>query len=360
MMAPPTQPSCWLALAAILVLASAGCRGPRDVAQTAAARNVAASQSIARADTPAPVTLPADDAPHDVLTEWWYYTGHLRTDDGQRFGFQFVIFQTVRGSNPIGYLSHFAITDETDNRFAYDARSATGTGIPTSLDLDVSGWTLAGGGGQDRFAANMKEYGLELAVSSQKPAALHGGGLISFRRAGDSYYFSRTRMEATGRLRRGDSWSEVTGQAWHDHQWGNFIVPAVGGWDWFSLQLDGDRELMLTMLRAPDGAPAGAFGSFVDADGQTVDVPGEAISVEPTGRWTSPRTGATYPSGWRTMVKASTDVPAIALTLSPVLADQELAFDRIPYWEGAVDVVGTVDGRDSTGDGYVELTGYKP
>src|SRR5206468_2316470 len=35
---------------------------------------IAATVSTA---TPAPMRLPADDVPHDALTEWWYYTGHL-------------------------------------------------------------------------------------------------------------------------------------------------------------------------------------------------------------------------------------------------------------------------------------------
>ncbi|MCC7106140.1 MAG: hypothetical protein IT307_13435, partial [Chloroflexi bacterium] len=30
-----------------------------------------------------PLTLPKDEAPHQDLTEWWYYTGHLQADDGR-------------------------------------------------------------------------------------------------------------------------------------------------------------------------------------------------------------------------------------------------------------------------------------
>ena len=37
---------------------------------------------VAVAD-PLPVVLPRDDGPHDRLTEWWYYTGHLRADRRQ-------------------------------------------------------------------------------------------------------------------------------------------------------------------------------------------------------------------------------------------------------------------------------------
>ena len=42
------------------------------------------------APDPQPIVLPRDEAPHDRLTEWWYYTGHLLTDTGLRFDFEFV------------------------------------------------------------------------------------------------------------------------------------------------------------------------------------------------------------------------------------------------------------------------------
>jgi predicted secreted hydrolase len=52
-------------------------------------------------------------------------------------------------------------------------------------------------------------------------------------------------------------------------------------------------------------------------------------------------------------------VPALALDLAvhPPLADQELRTTP-PYWEGAVDVSGTRNGRALGGRGYVELVGY--
>jgi predicted secreted hydrolase len=295
-----------------------------------------------------------------MLSEWWYYTGHLSSAAGERFGFEFVIFQSVRGAHPIGRLAHFAVTDPGAGRFAYDARSAIAARLPPTLDLDVQGWTLSGGDGEDRFSAQMEDYGLDLHLQSVKPAALHHGGLISFGPAGDSYYYSRTRMEVTGQLRRGDESTPVTGQAWHDHQWGNFIVPAVGGWDWISVQLDDGRDLMLTLLRGADGTSVGAYGTFVDVAGVTVDVPEDAIQVRPTGSWTSARTGTAYPSGWDVDIAPDSGAPALALTLSPLMLDQELAFETNTYWEGAVDVSGTAGGVPVAGKGYVELTGYAP
>lgn len=96
------------------------------------------------------VQLPRDEAPHDVLAEWWYYTGHLyagaaeagqnggrRTDgagdanggDGQNglgeaeeYGFELVFFRGVRGDRPPAYAAHFAVTDRPRQRFRYDQR----------------------------------------------------------------------------------------------------------------------------------------------------------------------------------------------------------------------------------------------
>ena len=310
--------------------------------------------------SPSPIRLPEDEAPHDVLTEWWYYTGHLKSAEGHEYGFEFVIFQSRRGQNPIGYLAHFAITDARRGIFRYGARAVQQRQAPAKLDLAVAGWRLQGNDGRDHFTAELDEYGLELSLAPQKPPVLHHGGYISFGPAGESYYYSRTRAVATGRLRVGDTWHPVIGQAWHDHQWGNYIVPSVGGWDWFSLQLDDGTELMLAEVRDPSGGPGTRFGTYVDRAGRAIDLGPDDLTIEPLAFWESPHTGARYPSGWqvRVMEDRTGDRPSLALRLTPVLQDQELAFERMPYWEGAVRVEGQAGETPVTGLGYVELTGY--
>jgi predicted secreted hydrolase len=115
---------------------------------------------------------------------------------------------------------------------------------------------------------------------------------------------------------------------------------------------------MLYTLRAPTGETTAVFGSHVLADGTVVDLPPGSVSIEPTGTWTSPHTGATYPSGWLV------DVPreGARFRVQPRLPDQELYFPgveaRTPiYWEGAVTVL-AADTDARLGLGYVELTGY--
>src|SRR5438067_4810407 len=75
-------------------------------------------------------SFPRDHGTHDEYkTEWWYYTGHLETDTGKRFGFELTFFRV--GIVPPGgqtatqwdlrnlSLAHFAISDIDGNNFRY-------------------------------------------------------------------------------------------------------------------------------------------------------------------------------------------------------------------------------------------------
>jgi hypothetical protein len=70
--------------------------------------------------------------------------------------------------------------------------------------------------------------------------------------------------------------------------------------------------------------------------------------------WTSEKTGAKYPVGWRIEVPRE----RLQLTIKPVLENQELALMPLTYWEGAIEITGTRDGKPIKGRGYLELTGY--
>lgn len=305
-----------------------------------------------------PVTLPGDEAPHQDLTEWWYYTGHFEAADGRRWGFEYVIFQALRGPFPPFYVSHFAITDRQRETFHYEERGSQGAQPqpPEGFALNVGGWAMQGRLGRDRLAAAMPNYGIDFGLSTDRPPVLHDGGLVSFGPAGDSYYYSRTRMELEGVIDDHGEQIPVRGLAWCDRQWGNFLVLG-GGWDWFSVQLEDGSDLMLNLVRDAEGTTRIGYGTFVDPTGAFHHLPGASFEVTPTGRWTSPRSGATYPMGWQARVREL----ELELSLQPVLEDQELDVTRgtgTIYWEGANDVVGTRGGRPVRGQAYVEMTGY--
>jgi predicted secreted hydrolase len=228
---------------------------------------------------------------------------------------------------------------------------------------------MAGSDGSDRLVATLSEaeatlagigggLSLDLTLDASKPAALHDGeGWIDFGPGGSSYYYSRTAMDATGSVSVGGRESRVTGTAWFDHQWGDFITVGGGGWDWFAVNLDDGTDLTLSLVRNGDGSYPLVYGTLVDAEGRTRHLPREAFTVEVTDRWVSPQTGADYPAGW------TIELPAeeLVIHLTPTVADQELdtrATTGVVYWEGSQRVDAERDGQPIGGEAYVELTGY--
>lgn len=305
------------------------------VVVTACSRPVVPLPEVAgpAATPPPPLALPADAGPHDALTEWWYYTGHLTSAAaGRDYGFEFTVFQVRRQGAPTGYLAHFAISDIGGQRFSHQSRVRQGDAA-VAFPLEVGGWTLGTDGAVDLIDAAMQAgpgadppFGLRLRLADQKPPVLHHGGYIDYGPAGGSYYYSRTRLAVTGSLVGGDGTPlDVSGVAWMDHQWGNFVVTAAGGWDWYSLQLDNLSELMLYVLRGPNGEATGVYGTQVLADGTVRDLQPGSVSAQAVGSWTSPHTGTVYPSGWRLQLPGGD-----RLELSPQLLDQELYFPMPP------------------------------
>lgn len=333
---------------------------PAGVAEPTATR--AAAAYVEPTAAVEPVRFPDDEAPHETLTEWWYYTGHLYTADGDRYGFEYVIFQAQRGAFPPYYAAHFAITDNAARRFVYDQRDGPDARRETDagFSLDLGGWKMAGALGRDRLVADMPGYAIDLDLTATKPPALHDGdGYVSFGPAGGSYYYSRTRIDARGTLVVDGEALPVTGEAWMDHQWGNFIQVGGGGWDWFAVQLTSGWDMTISLVRGLDGSLAAEYGTIVDPDGVAVHLDTDDIDVRVVGTWTSPTSGATYPADWEI------DLPTYgwSIRLVPSLPDQELltqATTGVTYWEGEVIVTGTVDDMPVDGLGYVELTGYAP
>jgi predicted secreted hydrolase len=316
-----------------------------------------------------PITFPQDEAPHQNLTEWWYYTGHLHGSSAQgaahTYGFELTFFQTLRGQLPPYYAAHFAISDITAGQFHYDERSgfASPDAIPApgstkGFAITLGGWSINGLGGHDTLSATMDGYTLQVSLTDELPHAIlhNGNGVISYGAAGYSYYYSRPLMAAQGVVTDHGAAIHVTGQAWMDHQWGDFVSLAGSGWDWYSIQLANHTEYMLYVIRDAQKHPLTTFGTAIAADGSASEIAPTAIQTHATGTWTSPVTGGVYPSGWTVTLPQ-----AVSLSLTPLLKNQELVTAKstgVAYWEGAVAISGQQAGKPLSGEGYVELTGY--
>ncbi|MBI2205458.1 MAG: carotenoid 1,2-hydratase [Candidatus Rokubacteria bacterium] len=365
-----------LAALAVVRLFSGERRAPRPSVAVVEALSTADS-GFARADAPRPLAFPGDHGPHpEFRTEWWYYTGNLSAADGRRFGYQLTFFRIGLTARPTrrdsrwaardAWMAHFALTDVGGRRFHARHRLARGALDLAGADArpfrvwleDWSAVATAPDASAMRLVAREGDVALALDLRTMKPPALQGDR--GWSRKGPepgnaSYYYSLTRLETRGHVSVGADRVAVTGTSWMDREWSTSALGAGQvGWDWFALQLDDGRDVMIYRLRRADGAvdPFSA-GSVVARDGTTTRLDAADVHVEAQEWWTSRTTDVRYPSRWRVSIPRE----HVTLDIAPRLADQEWT-EPVRYWEGAVTVRGTAGQRPVAGEGYVELVGY--
>ncbi len=376
-----------VALAALVWLAVQPAQRPLASARIDSLPAEADISAFARAFEPRPFVFPADHGPHPAFqTEWWYYTGNLQDASGRQFGYQFTLFRRALTAEPIArasslasnqlYFAHFALTDISARQHVAAEKFSRGAGglagacargaaIPcddnASFRALIEDWSVTAlndAGDQVRIIARHGNHRVDLTLRAVKPAALHGDRGHSPKgaeRGNASFYYSFTRMQTEGEVVFDGNTFAITGSSWMDHEWSTSALGKDAlGWDWFSIQLDDQRELMLFQIRNADGSlePASS-GTLIDAAGQSTPLTLSDFTLEAQDRWRSSVTGGEYPTRWIIRIPAQD----IELTVEARAPDQEMNVS-IVYWEGAIRVTGTAGGRPVSGQGYLEMTGY--
>src|SRR5579871_3021615 len=324
--------------------------------------------------------FPRDHFDHpDYQTEWWYYTGNVKSSDGRHFGFELTFFR--QGVNRDAktstwdvrdlYLAHLALSDLDGGQFYHAERTnraGPGSAGVSSTDARIwnGNWQIQWNGDEQTLAAVDARFELHLTLRSEKAPVIQGDNGVSQKAAGAghaSHYISLTRLATSGSIELNGKEFRVTGIAWMDHEFFTHQLEKDQiGWDWFSAQLDDNSELMLFRIRRKDGSvdPFSA-ATFVDAHGQSSHLRSTEFSLQPLGEsWKSPVTNATYPVQWRIVVPRF----GLELEVRTPLSSQELTGGAAngtltpSYWEGAVTYEGTRSGSRMSGVGYVEMTGY--
>ena len=222
-------------------------------------------------------------------------------------------------------------------------------------------WHLTSKNNTHYLQAIEKGTGLDLKLIPIKNRILHGKDGVSKKGSGPgnaSHYFSFPRMKTTGKVfLKGEAFA-VTGTSWMDHEFSsNQLNDNLVGWDWFSIKLNNQTELMLYQLRDKNGGKdPHSSGTVVSPDGKIRHIPNEEFTITPKKFWTSPHTKAIYPASW------TLTLPEGVLNVTPDFPDQELYNLRSisgSYWEGSVTIKGELQGKQVSGKGYVELVGYE-
>jgi predicted secreted hydrolase len=316
--------------------------------------------------------FPRDHFDHpDYQTEWWYYTGNLKSNDGHRFGFELTFFRQAiardRDQSPWHihdlYMAHLALSDLMGRHFYHTERiNRSGLGIAgvnqrTGMIWNGN-WQAHVADDTQQLCGIGEEFALNLSLKTDKPPVIHGRNGISQKAEGAghaSHYISFTRLLTSGSIELMGTTYQVEGTSWMDHE---FFTESMGpgevGWDWVGLQLENNTELMLYRLRHKDGSvDPYSSGTYIDARGQSFFLSAKDFTTTPIGEtWTSPQSKGTYPVRWHVSIPSR----GLELDVATPLNSQELTSMIGPsYWEGAVDVTGSTPGV-----GYLEMTGYAP
>lgn len=309
----------------------------------------------------------------NAASEWWYYSGHLRSGD-KRFAFHLAFFRLSTGGIRVArivpaewiaqhaWFAHLAVAD-IDTKVFHSAHrrdetdAGEGGADAENYQVWLGDWSVEETTGGHHLSAAIEKVGLDLVLRPLKPvfrrsvhlAATGPGSPVSHR-------LSCTRMEAAGTLRLGSREFAVEGQAWFDREFGDFpLGKHVAGWEWFAIQLDDSREMLVYRLHDGDGhARADTESYLYEADGTALEIAN--IKLEATDWWESGATGVRHPVGWRLTALQ----PMLELEVRPLLRCAEMdtrGSTNIIYWEGPAGVAGTIAGEPVSGRAFVETVG---
>ena len=337
-----------------------------------------------RAEVPRDFVFPLDHGPHNQYrSEWWYLTAALEDDEGREYGLHFTQFRQALVPAPTGegpwhsgqaYLGHLAVTDVASQahleaeRFARGHPELAGVTSATRFEAVIEDWTLQGNAlgplNLTLSASESARVGVDLEIQQTGPIVLQGNRGLSEKGPGSaSYYYSIPGLQIRGTLTVRGQEVAVTGLGWLDREWSTSVLDqSLSGWDWFSLQLDDQRSIMVFRLRRHDGRRDDYdHGLLVDPDrlnGQPVigrgdpgvDILGpEDFSLTPR-RYYQDALGVRWPVEWSLMIDEE------EFLIRALLDDQTVELS-IRYWEGLVEILGPEGNR--LGRGYMELTGYE-
>jgi len=305
---------------------------------------------------PAQVKFPEDEGSHpESGMEWWYLNATVSDNAGHRYTAMLAYFRPSLKIISVADLDAKVFYHEVPT--IWDQVAAKPNYAEGGLDLrwnDYDRWYRTD---ENSYHYSLKAKGNTIGfsfdlVQEKDPLMVGGDGQIEWTE-GSTYYYSLTRLKTDGQIEIQGKTIEVEGIGWMDHQWMGAI--AEKGWQWFSIQLEDDFDIICWNIVNLDGTAESSDLTMMLADGSiyhTTD-----IELEATDSWVSPDTGETYGMTWR-LRESKHDLD---LEIKARFPQQEIIlFKEMPlytwqFWEGGTTVSGQIDGSPVSGIGYAEL-----
>lgn len=253
-----------------------------------------------------PIKFPEDELVHNHIVEWWYFNGHLKDIFGNEYSFMNCFFRvnvkkvkiSFLSQIPltISYFSHTLISDLSNKSFSHlitplslisgDSFSKPLLFINYINPAIVTKYINCSIEKLDESVYHIKNESIDLKlVSTKKPLLLGGNGFLDLN-SKTTYYYSLTNLRTEGKIKINNKWVCVAGKSWMDHQWANASY-SKDKWDWFSVQLDNDTELVCCVY--DDGKIKTCFADISYSDNFQEHY--KVIEIIPLHKkWESPKT----------------------------------------------------------------------
>ncbi len=368
-----------------------------------------------------PIDLSIHDLPHaSSSTEWWYMNTHLEAKGGRKlslfasFFVHAISFDKTTNKPDYAYSVIWGISDIDNKKYhtvslvdkrapklglerlkkgelvkdPYIKRAAiemlskgvmpypdellkkTPVIAKKTLSLDYDGNTfkkMKDGSYMLHLQHKDLELSADLRFYPQKPPTRHGdNGVVRGVSAEDMFYYFIPRNKVTGTVKiKKEKLTIVKGSGWYDHEFGCHAQKEKGkkddmkkdvSWNWIAMQLSNGSELTAyDLIDLKTGEDCGSFVILIDEKGKRHY--SQKFSLKPIGEtWTSTRTFNEYPTAWEL------SAPEFGLKVTAVAAfpNQEFAtvISKPAFWEGRMNVNGTLKGKKITGNAYIERHGF--
>lgn len=366
-----------------------------------------------------PIDLTIHDLPHDSsTTEWWYVNSHIETEDGKEYSLFSSFFRKfmsyneetkeVKHAHSITWgIASFAnenyqivsiidqeaprigleeikkgkiLKDPLLRRAAIELLEQNKVPRPDRLfehpvqvsrdrlylNFDGNEYEkIADGKYQLKLHDVEQNIGCDITITLLKPPIRHGdNGVVRGVSAEDMFYYfiPSCRMEGTITV-DGETKKIKKGKAWYDHEFGchqsaedaEIMGTDNVSWNWISVQLNNGYEMTAyDLVSDKTGENVGHWLIVIDPEGNQKSY--KDFTFTPLNSWTSMRTFHEYPTKW------TFEIPPLDIHF-----DVQAAFDaqefrtvisKPAFWEGRVNIKGTMLGESVEGVGFIERHGF--
>jgi len=321
------------------------------------------------------VIFSADEGRHTgEPVEWWYTSGHfIGETSGKEYSYMLTYFYypvSVSIFNFEGFRI-LNITDEATGAFYQETKPILTYSTLSTTGLDIVANLFPSGSEYWRNkldgSSNPLPFNYEISASSsiasinfeldttKRPLILDGDGYFEQGLSNYTYYYSQTSNTLTGSLTLNGDTENVTGSAWIDRQYGDFNPFTGEKYEWFSLQLDNGTDLNLWNVftadrMIPNDPKYKILAAYVDESNQyTIS----DFEIERLEYFFTPDNLKSYSKKWR-LTSVSKNIDLI-ITSNHTTSEVDITELSFRFFEGSVNIEGTIDGVNVQGVGFAEL-----